>query len=723
MKKFFSLFILLLAIVALTACGGVEIINTPPVLNGVQTNVSVEVGSDYDPLAGITATDTLDGNLTSEIEIIGFQSSWLDRPGTRTYIVRVEDSEGEPTEVTVTLVITASTATTTGAPTTTVTGTNTGDSTTVTTVITTAPPVNTEPYFVGLRERQTYYIGSLPYDPLEGVQALDAEDGDLTANIDIIGSYFSNRPGKYTLIFEVEDETGYVISKTVSLTVKEAVTLPTELTTDPVTITLWHSNGSTIEQALNDYANEFELLYPNITVTIVKNGDNYDMLRQNVVRAIQGSELPNIVQNYPDHVMEYLDNSAIVSLTPYIASPTWGYNPDVEEESFADILENYRAENSQYTIDGEFFSLPYNKSTEVLIYNKTLIDDLFADGVITELPSTWQGWFALTDEIMERKDTMIDTLMERLNASNLTAHHKTVEEIQGIKETFVPFSYDASDNAFITLTRQWGGQYTAINSERQGLILFDNPQVRNMLQFVFENRDIFTTPEYWDSGYASDMFKIGQTAITIGSTGGARYNTPNVVQYANGDMESSIDIGMAPMPYNADMPENRTVIQQGTNLSIMNDPAFTDQQKLASWLFLKYLTSKEVQMDFAIRTGYSPVRYSVYEEQAYQSFISDGTALPNYAAIKAGTGTNDEKLETATLATEQMVRALGSAAATAQREYLFYDQAFVGSSTARDAVEVAYQRVVLALPTADMMTEINGAIAAAKAEAEKVLGN
>jgi ABC-type glycerol-3-phosphate transport system substrate-binding protein len=242
-----------------------------------------------------------------------------------------------------------------------------------------------------------------------------------------------------------------------------------------------------------------------------------------------------------------------------------------------------------------------------------------------------------------------------------------------------------------------------------------------MLQFVFDNRDIFTTPEYWGSGYASDMFKVGQTAVTIGSSGGARYNTPFVIQRADGTLEISLEIGMAPMPYNADMPDDRTVIQQGTNLSIMR--VGTDQQKLASWLFLKYLTSKDVQRDFAIRTGYSPVRYSVYEEAAYQDFISDGTALPDYAAIKAGLGTNEQKLETATLATEQMVRALGSAAATAQREYFFFDQAFVGSSTARDAVEVAYQRVVLALPTADATVEINAAIAAAKAEAEKVLGN
>lgn len=48
-------------------CGGKE--NTAPVISGVQDNVSVEAGSVFDALKGVTASDKEDGNLTSEIVV------------------------------------------------------------------------------------------------------------------------------------------------------------------------------------------------------------------------------------------------------------------------------------------------------------------------------------------------------------------------------------------------------------------------------------------------------------------------------------------------------------------------------------------------------------------------------------------------------------------------------------------------------------------------------
>ena len=39
-----------------------------------------------------------------------------------------------------------------------------------------------------------------------------------------------------------------------------------------------------------------------------------------------------------------------------------------------DIYEAYRNENSQYTEDGKFYSLPFNKSTEITFYNKTVFN-------------------------------------------------------------------------------------------------------------------------------------------------------------------------------------------------------------------------------------------------------------------------------------------------------------------------------------------------------------
>jgi len=554
------------------------------------------------------------------------------------------------------------------------------------------------PRFVGLFTRQTVYKGAQEYDILAGAKAVDDEDGEL--EIELAGAYSTTRVGSYEVYVYATDSDDNTVTKLVTLTVKElsAFSIPDELTDQPIEIELWHSNGATIEAALNGYADEFELLYPNITVTITKNGNNYDELRENMVNAIRGGQIPNIVQNYPDHVMEYIDNNGVIPVTPYIHHPIHGYDQEVEEESFLDILLSYRQENSQYTNDGEYYSVPFNKSTEVMIYNKTMFDRLIADGVIDEVPNTWQGLFELGPALMAIKDEIIDDIAANLNASPTLSVHKTPEEIQAIKDNFVPITYDSPANAFITLTRQWGGEYTGITSARTGVILFDNAQTRSMLDYFFDNRDdVFTLPGKWGTEYASDAFKVGQTAVTFGSTGGARYNTPTVV-----DGEYVFEFGLMPMPYNADMPQNRTAIQQGTNMSITT--AGDDQQKLASWLFLKFLTSKEVQLDFALKTGYSPVRYSVYD-------------TPEYIQFTQGLDSDGEPL-----AGEALMISLAANAAALQSDFLFYDQAFIGSSTARAEVEIAFERVILgSLEGTTQQDIIDNAIAAAVENSERVL--
>lgn len=598
-------------------------------------------------------------------------------------------------ETTTANITTAATTSTTTETTLTTTATGTDDTTSETTTVLAGEGV---PYFTGLFTKQSYYRGSQELDLLAGAKAYDPEDGELP--ITLVGAYSTTRLGTYPVYAVATDTDGNQTLAQITLTVKDIrdFTIPDTLTTDPVTIELWHSNGSSVETALNQYATEFMALYPNINVVITKSGNNYDELRTNVINAIKGGQIPNIVQNYPDHVMEYIDNQALISLTPYIYNSTWGYNPDVDSESFLDILLSYRRENSQYTTDGEYYSVPFNKSTEVMIYNKTMFDILIADGVIDEVPTTWQGLFDIADDLRAISADEIDAITTQLNASSVESLHKTAEEIQSIKDNFVPITYDSAANAFITLTRQWGGLYTGINSTRDGLILFDNQEVRDMLSYFFDNRDTaFSLPGVWGLDYGSDAFKIGETAVTFGSTGGARYNTPDMV-----NNEFVFEFGVAPMPYNADLPEERTAIQQGTNMSITT--AGDDQEKLASWLFLKYLTSAEVQLDFALETGYSPVRTSVYTMPAYVQFLNglDAAGEP--------------------LVGEMLMKSMAANAAALQSNYLFYDQAFVGSSDARAAVEVAFERVILGTLEGTTKQEIiENAIAAAKAAAEAVL--
>lgn len=88
-KKLLGLFMLLFATVLLAACGEEDL---PPVFAGVGS-ASIAVFDAFDPLAGVTATDVEDGDLTADIEVT---ANTVDNLTVGTYSVSysVEDSAG-----------------------------------------------------------------------------------------------------------------------------------------------------------------------------------------------------------------------------------------------------------------------------------------------------------------------------------------------------------------------------------------------------------------------------------------------------------------------------------------------------------------------------------------------------------------------------------------------------------------------------------------------------
>jgi multiple sugar transport system substrate-binding protein len=116
------------------------------------------------------------------------------------------------------------------------------------------------------------------------------------------------------------------------------------------------------------------------------------------------------------------------------------------------------------------------------------------------------------------------------------------------------------------------------------------------------------------------------------------------------------------------MPENKAVIQQGTNVSLMKTG--TAQEQLVSWLFLKWLIKTENTVDWAMNTGYLPVRTSGYLDPLYQEFLNNPTANQRPISMTAN-------------------------AAYQQLSYMFYTPAFIGSIRAREEVGIALTRIMI----------------------------
>lgn len=103
MKNWIRPLLLIVLLVALSACGETTEKNNAPVITGA-SDQTVEVGDTIDLLENVTANDVEDGDLTASIILVD-DALDLDTEGTYSVTYRVTDSSGEVTEVTVTITV------------------------------------------------------------------------------------------------------------------------------------------------------------------------------------------------------------------------------------------------------------------------------------------------------------------------------------------------------------------------------------------------------------------------------------------------------------------------------------------------------------------------------------------------------------------------------------------------------------------------------------------
>jgi len=381
-----------------------------------------------------------------------------------------------------------------------------------------------------------------------------------------------------------------------------------------VTIKFYHTMGSNLTTVLDQYIAEFNTIYPNIHIEYTSVG-GYDDVRDQVSTEITVGAQPNIAYCYPDHVALYNLAMAVQPLDELIDHPEIG----LTAEQKADFIEGYYNEGKQFG-DGLMYTMPLSKSTEVLYYNKTFFD---ANGLT--VPATW-------DEL-----------------------EAVCEKIKAIDPMSIPLGYDSEANWFINMTEQYDSDYTSATEPH---FLFDNETNRAFIKKFREwyEKGYLTTQTLYGA-YTSGLFTSTtevKSYMSIGSSAGATYQRPA----ANADGSYPFEVGIATIPQVS--MDNRKVISQGPSVCIFKKS--NPQEVIASWLFVKYLTTTvEFQAEFSMASGYVPVLKSVSENPVYAEFIA-----------KADGG--------------NYVSALSAKVCLEQADAYYTSPAFNGSSEARDQV-------------------------------------
>ena len=394
-----------------------------------------------------------------------------------------------------------------------------------------------------------------------------------------------------------------------------------------VTITFYHTMGANLVGVLNNYIAEFNKLYPKIHIEHTQIG-NYDDVRDQISTELTTNAQPNIAYCYPDHVALYNLAGSVITLDSLIDSKIEITRADGSKETLglteaqiADFIEGYYNEGKQFG-DGLMYTMPLSKSTEVLYYNATF----FKEHNLTP-PTTWEEMGELCKKIKE------------------------------IDPKSIPLGYDSEANWFITMCEQYGSPYTSATGDH---FLFNNETNRNFVKMFREwyQKGYLTTQKIYGA-YTSGLFTSTnevKSYMSIGSSAGAKHQRPT----ANADGSYPFDVGIATIPQVSET--NKKVISQGPSLCVFKKANQNPQEVVASWLFVKYLTTTvEFQAEFSMESGYVPVIKSVSDNTEYKKFI-DG----------ANGGTN--------------IAALSAKVCLEQEEAYYTSPAFDGSSKARDQV-------------------------------------
>lgn len=336
---------------------------------------------------------------------------------------------------------------------------------------------------------------------------------------------------------------------------------PAEKTIEPCTVTFWHAMSNKQEEALTALTDKFNSTNEyGITVELVNQG-KYSDLSSKIDASVLSNELPDMSQVYNNWVSDYVDK--LVTLDSFIES---------DFDNWDDIVPAFAQEAKSF---GEYKVIPFNKSTYVFFYNKTLFNEL---GI--EAPKTWDDLVAIAEVIKNEK--------------GLPA-----------------IGFDDLTGAVDSVILQNGGQF-----DENGVLVYNDEVATEAIDWFLNLYRNGYASLVGDDQYFSNKLSAGNIAGYIGSSTGVTYITPD-----------GWDLGVAPV-YTG---KEAYAYQAGTNLAMFAQDA---NKQLACWEYMKFLTATENTTEWAMSTGYLPVRVSAINSDAYQAYLADSEAA-QAAAVQA----------------------------------------------------------------------------------------
>jgi len=359
-------------------------------------------------------------------------------------------------------------------------------------------------------------------------------------------------------------------------------------------ITFWAKNDTNLTQVgiYEKAIEDFMALYPNITVNLRLYTD-YGRIYNDVITNISTGTTPNVCITYPDHIATYMTGTnVVIELDDLLTHEKYGLGgsevkfdaPSVEE-----IIPKFLGE---CVIGEKHYALPYMRSTEACYINKTFVEKL---GYTVPDVLTWD-WIWEVSRAAAVKD------------------EDGIYAVNGQK-VMIPFIYKSTDNMMIQMLRQQDAGYSTPDGE----ILIFNDTTEAVLNDVAEAVRCGSFSTFKISSYPANFLNAGQCVFAIDSTAGATWmgSDAPLCDIAEENLVQFETVVRTIPQYD---PENEVMISQGPSMCIFNkeDP----QEVLASWLFMQFMLTNDVQIAYAQTEGYVPVTSKAQESEVYQDYLA-----------------------------------------------------------------------------------------------------
>jgi multiple sugar transport system substrate-binding protein len=330
-------------------------------------------------------------------------------------------------------------------------------------------------------------------------------------------------------------------------------------------ISFWHQHSGEREEALKQIVTDFNSSNEwGITVTAEYQG-NYSDIFQKMLPLLGTADAPNLVVAYQNQAASYKLADGVLDLNPLVNSSKWGYT----QEDLADFFQAFIDSDVFPTFNNERLGFPPNRSMEVLYYNADWLQELGYDAP----PATPEAFKEMACKAAQQP-------FSKATSEGSLGYELSIDASRFASWTFA-FGGDIFD----------GSQYT-LNSNAA-------VEAMTFVQSLFiDGCASIVTEDFGDQ----TNFGAGRTLFTVGSSSGLPFYGSAVSEGANFQWR------VAPIPHTTPDP-----VQNIYGASVSIPSGHTPEANLATWLFIKYYTSPEVQATWASASQYFPVRESVAE--------------------------------------------------------------------------------------------------------------